>query len=52
MDSFTFSSCPRCGADNIEIIPIEDYEKYSFNINKIRGIEVEFSDERIRSKPR
>jgi hypothetical protein len=52
IDSFTFSGCPRCGADNIEIIPIEDDEKYSFYINNTRGIEVEFSDERIRSKPR
>jgi hypothetical protein len=38
-------------SDNIEIIPVEDYEKYSFNINK-RGIDVEFSDNRIRSKTR
>jgi hypothetical protein len=36
--------------DNIEIIPVEDYEKYSFNINKIRGIEVEFSDARVKSR--
>jgi hypothetical protein len=35
--------------DNIEVIPVEDYEKYSFSINKVRGIEVEFEDERIRS---
>jgi hypothetical protein len=52
MDSYTFSRCPRCAADDIEIIPVEDYEKYSFNINKIRGIEVEFSDDRIRAKTR
>jgi hypothetical protein len=49
-DSYIFSRCPRCDADNIELIPIEDYEKYSFNINNIRGIEVEFSDDRIRSR--
>jgi hypothetical protein len=52
MDSYTFSRCPRCAADDIEIIPVEDYEKCSFNINKIRGIEVEFSDDRIRAKTR
>ena len=52
MDSFTFSRCPKCSTNNIEIIPVEDYEKYNFNINKIRGIEVEFSDDRIRSKIR
>jgi hypothetical protein len=51
-DSFTFSRCPSCAADNIEIIPVEDYEKYNFSISKIRGIEVEFSDDRIRLKPR
>ena len=38
-------------SDNIEIILVEDYEKYSFNINK-SGIDVEFSDDRIRSKTR
>jgi len=37
-------------AHNIEIIPVEDYEKYSISINKIRGIDVEFSDDRIRSR--
>ena len=51
LDSYTFSKCPKCMSDNIEIIPVEDYEKYSFNINK-RGIDVEFSDDRIRSKSR
>jgi hypothetical protein len=25
-------------ADNIEVIPVGDYENYSFNINKIRRI--------------
>ena len=49
-DSYTFSKCPKCMVDNIEIIPVEDYEKYSFNINKIRGIEVEFSDARVKSR--
>jgi hypothetical protein len=34
-------------SDNIEKIPVDDYEKYSINVDKIRGIEVEFSDERI-----
>jgi hypothetical protein len=36
-------------ADNIEVIPVEDYEKYNISVNKIRGIDVEFSDDRIRS---
>jgi Zn finger protein HypA/HybF involved in hydrogenase expression len=50
MDSHTFSKCPRCMADNIEVIPVEDYKKYNISVNKIRGIEVEFSDGRIKSK--
>jgi hypothetical protein len=37
-------------ADNIEVIPVEDYKKYNISVNKIRGIEVEFSDGRIKSK--
>lgn len=50
MDSHTFSKCPKCMSDNIEVIPVEDHERYNFNINKIGGIEVEFSDERARSR--
>ena len=48
-DSYTFSKCPKCMTDRIDVIPVEDYEKYSLNINKTRGIDVEFSDDRIRS---
>ena len=33
---------------SIEVIPIEDYEKYTF-INKIRGIDVKFSNGRIKN---
>jgi hypothetical protein len=33
-------------ADNIEIIPVQDYEKYSISLNKIRGIDLEFSDDK------
>ena len=50
MDSHTFPRCPKCTSDNIEVIPVEDHEKYSFNINKIRGIDVEFSDDRAKSR--
>ena len=49
MDSYTFSKCPNCMADNIEVIPVEDYERYNISVNKIRGIDVEFSDDKIRS---
>lgn len=40
-DSHIFFKCPKCMADNIEIIPVQDYEKYSISISKIRGIDVE-----------
>ena len=48
-DSYTFSKCPNCMAENIEVIPVEDYEKYVLNIHKDRGIDVEFSDDKTRS---
>ena len=37
MDSHTFPRCPKRTSGNIEVIPVDDHEK--FNINKIRGIE-------------
>jgi hypothetical protein len=37
-------------AEDIEIVPVEDYEKYSLNIHKARGIDVEFSDDRAKSR--
>ena len=49
-DSYRFPQCPSCNADNIEVIPVEAHEKYSFSISKLRGIDVEFSDDEI--KPR
>jgi predicted RNA-binding Zn-ribbon protein involved in translation (DUF1610 family) len=47
MDSYEFSQCPQCMSDNIEKIPVDDYEKYSINVDKVRGIEVEFKDDRM-----
>ena len=31
-------------ADNIEVIPVEDYEKYILNVQEDRGIDIGFSD--------
>lgn len=45
-DSYTFYKCPNCMSDNIEVIPVGDYEKYILNIRKERGIDVEFSDDK------
>ena len=50
MDSYTFSKCPKCMADNIEVIPVEDYEKYILHIPEDRGIDVEFSNDKTRSR--
>jgi hypothetical protein len=46
-DSYSFFKCPVCMSDKIEVIPVEDYEKYSIIINKIRGLDVEFSDDKV-----
>ena len=39
-----------CMADNMEVIPVEDYEKYILHIPEDRGIDVEFSDDKTRSR--
>jgi predicted RNA-binding Zn-ribbon protein involved in translation (DUF1610 family) len=39
-DAYIFSQCPQCGGDNIEIIPVDNNEKYSLNIDKGRGIDI------------
>ena len=46
IDSYTFTNCPKCMADNIEVIPLEDYEKYILLIQEDRGIDVEFSNDK------
>jgi hypothetical protein len=50
-DSYTFSQCPQCMDDNVEAIPVEDYEKYSLNIDReesmlnlaMRGLVIEIT---------
>jgi hypothetical protein len=37
-------------ADNMEVIPVEDYEKYILNVQEDRGIDVEFSNDKTRSR--
>jgi Zn finger protein HypA/HybF involved in hydrogenase expression len=49
-DAYIFSQCPQCGGDNIEIIPVDNNEKYSLNIDKGRGIDIEFRDNRTAVK--
>lgn len=50
MDSYTFSKCPKCMADNMEVIPVEDCENYILNIHKDRGIDVKFSNDKTRPR--
>jgi len=35
-------------ADNIEAIPVEEHEKYSLRVDKARGFDVEFSEDRTK----
>ena len=37
-------------ADNMEVIPVEDYEKYILNVQEDRRIDVEFSNDKTRSR--
>jgi len=47
-DSFStnFQGCPICGTRQIEIMPAGDYDGYKVSINKKRGIEIEFVNEK------
>ncbi len=44
--SSTFPVCPIYGKREIEIIPVSDYEYYKMNINKRKGIDIEFLNEK------
>ena len=43
--SVNFQFCPMCGKEDLEIIPVGDYESYKMSIGKKRGIEIEFVKE-------
>jgi hypothetical protein len=38
-----FDKCPMCNGLKIEVIPVEDYEKYKLSKSQKRGLSVEFA---------
>ena len=43
--SQVFDQCPICHRKNLEVIPVEDYENYKLEVNRKRGLSIEFTDE-------
>jgi hypothetical protein len=37
-----FKICPICGNEELEVVPVEDYESYKMNIDIKRGIDIDF----------
>jgi len=37
--------CPVCNGKDLEVIPVEDYEDYKLDINRKRGLSLEFTGE-------
>jgi hypothetical protein len=40
--SHGFKICPICGNEELEVIPVEDYESYKMNVDSKRGIDIDF----------
>jgi hypothetical protein len=45
------ASCPLCGTENIERLPISQFENYRFNNDHKRGMVLEFWTEIQNDKP-
>jgi hypothetical protein len=43
--SQVFDRCPVCNGKDLEVIPVEDYEDYKLDINRKRGLSLEFTGE-------
>ncbi|HEY6669148.1 MAG TPA: hypothetical protein VI033_08350 [Candidatus Nitrosopolaris sp.] len=41
-----FKLCPICRNENLEVIPVEDYESYKIHIDSKRGVEIDFTREK------
>lgn len=41
--SRVFDRCPMCNDMKIEVIPVQDYEKYKLSRSKKTGLSVEFT---------
>jgi hypothetical protein len=40
-----FDHCAVCNRKDLEVIPVEDYEDYKLELNRKRGLSIEFSGE-------
>jgi 4-hydroxy-3-methylbut-2-en-1-yl diphosphate synthase IspG/GcpE len=43
--SQVFVRCPFCNRQNLEVIPVEDYENYKLVVSRKRGLSIEFTGE-------
>ena len=43
--SQVFDRCPICHRKNLEVITDEDYENYKLEVNRKRGLSIEFTGE-------
>ena len=43
--SQVFDRCPMCHRKSLEVIPVEDYENYKLEVNRKRGLSIEFTGE-------
>jgi hypothetical protein len=41
-----FKLCPMCRNENLEVIPLENYESYKIHIDSKRGVEIDFTREK------
>ncbi|HXV87508.1 MAG TPA: hypothetical protein VD710_00275 [Nitrososphaeraceae archaeon] len=41
--SKVFDQCAMCNGENIEVIPVEDYENYKLSISRKKGLSIEFT---------
>lgn len=46
--SQVFGCCPVCNSNNLEVIPVEDYEGYKLEIRGKRGLSIEFTEDSLR----
>lgn len=43
--SQVFGRCPVCNSNNLEVIPVEDYEGYKLEMRGKRGLSIEFTED-------
>jgi 4-hydroxy-3-methylbut-2-en-1-yl diphosphate synthase IspG/GcpE len=40
-----FAACPLCGNNNLDVIPVNDYEAYTMNVQN-KNVELEFTKDK------